>query len=103
MKSFKKSVTYSGIATLLMLALNPVTHAQQQGTVTDREGNSYKTVVINGKTWMAENLRATQFNDGTPIKETLHNSTPFVLAASVFSSGEFPVASGTNLCPLTGV
>ena len=36
-------------------------------------------------------------------KETLHNSTPFVLAASVFSPGEFPVASGTGFCPPTSV
>lgn len=37
------------------------------------------------------------------IRETLHNSTPFVLAASVFSPGEFPVASGTGFCPPTSV
>lgn len=37
------------------------------------------------------------------FRETLHNSTPFVLAASVFSPGEFPVASGTGFCPPTSV
>ena len=37
------------------------------------------------------------------FEETLHNSTPFVLAASVFSPGEFPVASGTGFCPPTSV
>ena len=40
---------------------------------------------------------------GCCSRETLHNSTPFVLAASVFSPGEFPVASGTGFCPPTSV
>ena len=39
---------------------------------------------------------------GTP-GETLHNSTPFVLSVSIFSSGEFPVASGTGFCPPTSI
>ena len=44
------------------------------GTVSDIEGNVYKTIQIGTQIWMAENMRATRRQDGTPINLVTDNT-----------------------------
>ena len=83
------------------------------GTVTDIDGNVYKTISIGNQTWMAENLRTTKYRNGDPITNETGNWTDLETGVySWYSNNEtqykaiygalynwFAVADSRNLAP----
>jgi uncharacterized protein (TIGR02145 family) len=44
------------------------------GSITDQEGNVYKTIIIGNKEWMAENLNSSLYSNGEPIQHVTLNA-----------------------------
>nr|WP_319550094.1 fibrobacter succinogenes major paralogous domain-containing protein [Desulfogranum marinum] len=64
----KKLLLFIGVIMSIpaMLSANDINVVE--GTVQDVEGNTYRTVQIGEQVWLAENLRSTEFQDGSKIK-----------------------------------
>jgi uncharacterized protein (TIGR02145 family) len=61
-----KAVPYILFCLVFLVVLSSNGNSQTE-SITDRQGNTYKTVRIGDQTWMAENLRATKYANGDDI------------------------------------
>lgn len=56
------------------------------GTVMDVDGNTYQTILIGNRTWMAENLRTSRRRDGTEIPNVTSNTSWPNLSTAAWSN-----------------
>ncbi len=75
MKSNQLLILICCLLALLSCAKNPFDNNNTEaGTMTDIDGNEYKTVKIGNHWWTAENLRTTKYNDGSAIPHITDNT-----------------------------
>ena len=54
---------------LTLCLIGQLSHSQAQKTTRDFDGNTYKTMTISGKVWMAGNLNVSHYRNGDAIPE----------------------------------
>jgi uncharacterized protein (TIGR02145 family) len=107
----------SGISAHTCGATNVHNPAKTYGSMTDQEGNVYKTIVIGAQEWMAENLKTTIYNNGEPIANVNESNlwadlATFSLGAWCYYNNDsqydcpygklynwYAVADPRNICP----
>ena len=85
------------------------------GSMTDQEGNTYKTIQIGNQLWMAENLKTSKYRDGTAIPTGLSDNAwqnANTGAYAIYNNDEannttygklynwYAVKDSRNLCPV---
>lgn len=86
-----------------------------QHTVTDFDENVYRTVKIGSQVWMSENLKATHFNNGVPVKLETNNKVWNTTLSGIYCNynnkdenadvfgrlyNYYVVVDTNNICPL---
>ncbi|KGA00792.1 hypothetical protein KP05_17110 [Cobetia amphilecti] len=73
---------------------------QPETSIQDSEGNTYRTVKIGDQTWLADNLRTTHFQDGSPIRTAfIPEDDPDNLLSYGRLYDWHGVSDARNLCP----
>ena len=57
------------VSVIVLIITNGCKKKEDPITVTDIDGNIYKTVTIGSQIWLKENLRTTKYSNGDPIPE----------------------------------
>ncbi len=74
--------------------INDRTFSKLRDSVTDIDGNIYRTLALGGQVWMAEDLKTTRFRDGSEI---------FGMTGDVSGKGEsynwYVISDNRSLCP----